>query len=189
LKVIIHCEMLKAGSIVRWCPILALLLSSFFIYSLSRQIKYICSLLLPSMELWHQLSHDWVTIDEFWIDNLIYWTVTNRNYNVTANSHIHCCSLHHVWSLFSWLCLHQLLSGGRSNHVLCFCARVLTGWLLTHNQLIAPTVQLITSRHGLHRKHLSSVAVSIVAFTSVGMPMWSVLSHCLATAVVYRAIT
>jgi hypothetical protein len=32
--------------------------------------------------------------------------------------------------------------------------------------------------HGLHRKHLP-VSVSIVVFTFVGMPTWSLLSHCL----------
>jgi hypothetical protein len=33
------------------------------------------------------------------------------------------------------------------------------------------------------------VAVFIVAFASVGIPTWSLLNHCLGTAVVYRAIT
>jgi hypothetical protein len=46
------------------------------------------------------------------------------------------------------------------NNALCLRAHVLTGWRLSHNFLIALTVLLITSRHGLHRKHRSSVTVS-----------------------------
>jgi hypothetical protein len=39
------------------------------------------------------------------------------------------------------------------------------------------------------QKHRSSVSVYIVAFASVWMPTWSLLSYCLATAVVYRTTT
>jgi hypothetical protein len=35
--------------------------------------------------------------------------------------------------------------------LLCSWAQVLTGWRLFHNWLIAPTVLLITSRHGTHK--------------------------------------
>jgi hypothetical protein len=54
--------------------------------------------------------------------------------------------------------------------------------------ILAPTVLLITCRLGPHSKHRSSVAVSIV-FEPVRMFPWSLLSHCLATVVVYRAIS
>jgi hypothetical protein len=85
-----------------------------------------------------------------------------------------------------WACCilisHYLVTG--SNSVLCFHAHVLTICQLFHNWLSAPTVLLITSRHRPYRKHYSSVA-----FSFVGMPTWLLLSHYLATAVVYRVIT
>jgi hypothetical protein len=52
------------------------------------------------------------------------------------------------------------------------------------NWLNSRFLLLITSRHGPRRKHCSSDV-----FASVGMPRWSLLSHCLATAIVYKAIT
>jgi hypothetical protein len=52
--------------------------------------------------------------------------------------------------------------------------RLHTGYCLT-----APTVLLITSRHGPHRKHRSSVSVSIVALQI----SWSFRGRCPATSV------
>jgi hypothetical protein len=109
--------------------------------------------------------------------------------NYSANGiHTLCSALRHMLRLLSLLCLHQSLPGDGSQQCSVLpCSRPYR--LVTVPQLIAPTVLLIISRHRQQRKRCFSVAVSIVAFASDGMPSWSLLSHCLTMAIVYKAIT
>jgi hypothetical protein len=80
----------------------------------------------------------------------------------------------------------------------------LTNWLhstVVNHAELAPLIVLLTiSRHGPHRKHRSSVAISTVACAAIGadrveniafQPVhWCMLEMCcLATGVVYRIIT
>jgi hypothetical protein len=89
------------------------------------------------------------------------------------------------------------------NNVVYFGAHILTGWHLTHNchlsiQLnwLSTLLRLTTngswsSLYNLFMdltENTCSSSYSIVVFTSFGMPMWSLHSHCLLTAI-YRVIT
>jgi hypothetical protein len=98
--------------------------------------------------------------------------VTTRNYSAIANSHT------------------QQFTAARTKSSVC-C--VFTSCCLVTDSTISSaleltflpagdcltTILLMTYRQGRHRKHRSSVRI----------PKWSLLSNCLATAVVYKAIT
>jgi hypothetical protein len=100
-----------------------------------------------------------------------YRSVSTNNYDSlteVTHSEDHCnYRAYKVFSVFYILTRRCLLTD--SNNVLCFHAHVITCWRLPHNYtvyIIAPTVEsqlifvLIVPRHGLNRKHRSSVAVS-----------------------------
>jgi hypothetical protein len=130
------------------------------------------------------LSLDFVTVDGFWIDDRIYWTVW---YSAWLHFTIHYPSLTHTHTQLHWSLLiaasnsgHSFSSGlpncpwpqlpaSHSNssqrlnlsssltnsliHQLLFTA-------LNSTDFTSLTLLLITFRHGPHRNHLSSLAVS-----------------------------
>jgi hypothetical protein len=111
--------------------------------------------------------------------------VITNNYSVIANSHTLCSSLQHIQSLLSLLYLHQL-SPGNSFQCCSFCVHTLTGRRLSHNSLIAPTLLVIISWHGPHRKHSISNSNSIVVCLFIAVET-CIPSHCLDMVIVYRA--
>jgi hypothetical protein len=117
----------------------------------------------------------WVAIDGVWIGNWIYWTLTTTsNCSVVTNSHTlqlttACTKVFSACCVFTSL-LVVASSGGLSPLSGFQSVPGLNPWLTTHlptnsfhstNWLTnsSLTVLLISSLHGPHRKHRSSVAV------------------------------
>jgi hypothetical protein len=115
--------------------------------------------------IWHQLPRVLVAIDGVWISKWIYWTLLLQVTIELSLIHTLCSSLELVLSLRGRLCLQQSLPGDESNNVICIRVHVLTCWRLYHNWFI-PISLLITLRHGPHRKHLFSVAISYCCVAS-----------------------
>jgi hypothetical protein len=119
-----------------------------------------------------------VTVNGVWIGNWIYWTLfdTARDYTLQFTA-IHTKCPQSV-TVSASRCLVAASNGGRSpssefpnfplpqlpasnsnNAQRLNCSSPLTHWLTNQILHFTPLVLLITSRHGPHRKHRSSVAV------------------------------
>jgi hypothetical protein len=101
-------------------------------------------------------------------------------------------SLQHALILLSLLRLHRLSPGNgfQSRSFLSFSIHVLTGRGLSHESSIAPIVLLIISRHGLHRKHSSSISVNCcLADRAENTILLLFEDRCLPTATVQSPIS
>jgi hypothetical protein len=138
------------------------------------------------------LSRVWMWLDGFWIDDRVNWTPWCSTWlHFTIHCHMHTCVHSYV---FTSRCSVAASNGGRSPssgflkypglgyHLLTATAHndwtsaVL--WLmqsteLNSTQLISHwlTVLLVTSWHGLHRKHRFSISVPLFCSCLLGFPL------------------